>query len=376
MRIVFLRSNGVKPDSRVEKEVLTLIKCGHSITILAWDRDENYSPSSEILYIGNCEIPIIRFGIKASFGEGMKNVIQFISFQQKIKKWLKQNVDNYDAVHACDYDTAMFTYKYVLKKKKFFVFDIFDFKFGMPKNFIQKIVKNIQIKIINRSTATIICSEKRKEQIRGSNPKKLYIVHNSPSEDQMPENRLNKVTNASNSNKFCYVGILSESRLLKEIGYYFSKHESDELYIGGFGLLNNYFEELSSKHPNIHFYGKLSYEKTLLLEQNCDFLFATYDPLIENHIYAAPNKFYEGLFLGKPLIMVNGTGMSDIVQEHGFGVIIEYNYASLEKGISEIKKLNNSNNELSRKMSLLYEKQFSWKEMGQRLASLYSSLEK
>ena len=31
---------------------------------------------------------------------------------------------------------------------------------------------------------------------------------------------------------------------------------------------------------------------------------AIYDPNISNHYYAAPNKFYEALMLGKPLIMV------------------------------------------------------------------------
>lgn len=38
MNIVFLRSNPVNPDSRVEKEVNALLKNNHNVIILAWDR--------------------------------------------------------------------------------------------------------------------------------------------------------------------------------------------------------------------------------------------------------------------------------------------------------------------------------------------------
>ena len=50
-------------------------------------------------------------------------------------------------------------------------------------------------------------------------------------------------------------------------------------------------------------YGKLQYSQTLALESQCDIRVATYDPSIRNHKYSAPNKFYESLMLGKPIIM-------------------------------------------------------------------------
>jgi len=43
MRIIFLRSNPVDPDPRVEKEVNSLVKAGYKAEILAWDRSSKYS---------------------------------------------------------------------------------------------------------------------------------------------------------------------------------------------------------------------------------------------------------------------------------------------------------------------------------------------
>lgn len=40
-RVCILRSNPVRPDSRVEKEAWSLAKAGYDVHILAWDRDTN-----------------------------------------------------------------------------------------------------------------------------------------------------------------------------------------------------------------------------------------------------------------------------------------------------------------------------------------------
>ena len=105
--IVFLRSNPVDPDSRVEKEVNSLLKAGHRITILAWDREKTYSPAANRIKLENGSADIVRIGIAAEFGGGIKkNAVPLLRFQCFLYKWLLNNSSEYDVIHACDFDTA------------------------------------------------------------------------------------------------------------------------------------------------------------------------------------------------------------------------------------------------------------------------------
>ena len=65
-------------------------------------------------------------------------------------------------------------------------------------------------------------------------------------------------------------------------------------------------------------------------------MLAIYDPEIENHRFAAPNKFYESLMLGKPVMMVKNTGMSQVVVENDLGVLIEYTAEGFREGLDSL----------------------------------------
>jgi len=374
MRIVFIRSNPVDPDSRVEKEVNSLLKIGHSIEVIGWDRSNKYKKKDEILELHNGSVAIHRFGIPAIFGGGFKkNLIPLIKFQLNIFSWLIKNRKKYDAIHACDFDTAFSSFICAKLLKKKLIYDIFDYyvdSFHVPK-VLKRVVEKIDHLIINKSDAVIICSEKRKEQIKGSHPKKLYIIHNSPPDlsDKINIKHLNK-----EKVKIVYVGILSEGRFLKEIADIIKDKSEYEFHIGGFGKLENYFKDLSKKYDNIYFYGKLPYKETLELEKSCDIMTAIYDPYIPNHKYAAPNKFYEALMLGKPIIMIKNTGMDDIVSKYKIGEVIEYNKVSLLKAFEKLKRQREKWKDIAIIMKDIYNKNYSWPIMEIELYSLYKNL--
>jgi glycosyltransferase involved in cell wall biosynthesis len=371
--IVIVRSNPVNPDSRVEKEASALDKAGYDVKILAWDRDYKYSRKATSLKMDKREIKIIRFGIPASYGEGFKNLYSFIRFQIKVLQWLIINRNEYHAIHACDFDTAFTAFVCSKIINKIMVFDIFDYLFTKPQgNFrtFKRFISYLQRIIINNSNGTIICTEKRKEQIVGTTPSKLVVIHNSPPKiSQFKPMHLNE-----EKIKIVYVGILQDYRFLKEIAAVVTTKNECELHIGGFGKYEEYFKELSKKNSNIIFYGKLSYEDTLNLEKNCDIMTAIYDPNIDNHYYAAPNKFYEALMLGKPLIMVYGTGMSEIVKEYDIGELIDFDIKSFEHALDSLIARKNEWKDISAKMVKLYDQKYNWNSMEKKLTMFYDEL--
>ena len=171
-----------------------------------------------------------------------------------------------------------------------------------------------------------------------------------------------------------YFGILSASRLIKEMIEVVSENKEYELHIGGFGVLEDYVKEAAEKNENIIFYGTVPYQKVLEVESESDILTAIYDPAVKNHFYAAPNKFYESLMLGKPVIMAKNTGMSEIVEEHDIGATIDFSKEGIENGLIELTKKKLRWPQMSSRMKKLYSEEYSWDEMERRLIRAYQEL--
>lgn len=378
MKIVLIRSNPVSPYPRLEKTANSLYKAGNQIQVLAWDRGSDYKFRNMDLELQEGKVPITRFGIKSRYGGGLKaNLIPLIKFQIRLFNWLIRNRNKYDVIHAYDLDTGLISWlsSKILNKK--IVYDIPDYyidSHGLKYTKIGSLVKRIEDFIINNSQATIICTEQRVEQIKGTSPKRLEIIHNSPvvknGYAQSSFLKLNKTQKI----KIVYVGILASGRFLEEMIEVVSSRNDCEFHIGGFGELEEYIKDISEKQQNIFFYGKLQYNDTLYLEKNCDIMVAIYDPKVPNHYYAAPNKFYEAIMLGKPLIMAENTGMDKIILDNGIGEVIEYSISGFNKGLDRIIARLEEWDEISEQGKYLYMTQYSWGIMEKKLLDLYGDI--
>lgn len=381
MKILMLRTNKVDPDPRVEKEANSLIKNKDiDLTIHAWDRTSKHKCVKETLNLINGEVPIYRIGIKGNWGKGMKkNIIPALKYEIYLFFWLLKNIKKYDIIHAFDLMTgypALFPVK--LFKKKL-VYDCCDYYADSQKGpeIIMKKLRKIETKVFEKADYSIICSEKRIEQIKPANPRKMFIIHNSPNINDYNINKKEQtkiIKSNSNRLKFVYVGNFCNDRWLLEFLNEAKKNSDEiEVHIGGFGGLNGQIKKLSEKADNIFMYGKMKYSDVLQLEREGDCLVAFYETHLKNHIYAAPNKFYEALAIGKPLMMLKGSGMSEIVEKEKIGAVIEPNGDSFKEGIKKIKALKKDKS-LKKKMNNIFKKEFSWKIMEKRLFDLYEEL--
>lgn len=374
MNIVLIRSNPVRPYPRLEKMAGCLLRLGYGVTVLAWDRESDYEPKEEELELGEQQrCKIFRIGLKGQFSGGIKkNLLGLICFQKFIYSWLKSHRDEYDVVHAYDLDTGFTAQKAAKRFHKVFVYDIPDY-YSNGHGYtgaLCKISNLIENRVINQSYATIICTEERREEIKGSKPKRLYVIHNTPNIPMLIENaELHERT------RLAYVGIFGEKRFLRQLCDFVAKRIDCELHLGGYGSgMESYFEDMAEKHENIIYYGRVPYQRTLEIEQKSDILPVIYDPGLLNHVYAAPNKFYEALALGKPLIMAKGTGMSSVVDEYDLGATIDYNVDSLEQAINRLIDRKTEWPEIGKREQELYESSYSWAEMEKRIQTLYDDI--
>src|SRR5699024_9136543 len=123
--------------------------------------------------------------LNTEMGKGIKNVFNLLLYQIIVFLHLFKNRKKIDIIHAFDLDAGLPTVLIKLMLNKKVVYHIADFyvdsRTGIP-NILKKYVKKLEYYIISKSEVTIICIEERKNQIKNSNPNKLYVIHNSPVE--------------------------------------------------------------------------------------------------------------------------------------------------------------------------------------------------
>jgi glycosyltransferase involved in cell wall biosynthesis len=116
------------------------------------------------------------------------------------------------------------------------------------------------------------------------------------------------------------------------------------------------------------------YAEVLKVEQQSRVLSAIYEPITRNHRLCAPNKFYEALALGKPLIVCKGTGIDKIVEENNIGCVIEYNVQEFYRVLRELKGNPSLCKGMGERARKLYEEKYKWSIMQEKLLNCYSKL--
>lgn len=351
-QVLFLRSTSVVNDSRAKKEIDFYKENNCNVIVLGWNRQKLNIPDTE-------DIKYIMYEKKSEYGNGLKNIFKMFGFEMYIYRKVKKYKNNIDIIHACDFDTAFVAYNAFRKSRTKFLYDIYDFYVDSHnlKN-LKGVVEKKDIKLINNSDIVLICSEKRKQQIAKANPKKVLIIHNSP---EVGEKNTEIKPFDKKCIKVCYVGILQDDRLLLEVGNEVKKSEGVELHLGGFGKYETYFENMAKKYHNIKYYGSMNYDEVLKLEKDCDILFATYSLKIPNHKYSAPNKVYEAMALGKPIIVCKNTGIDEMVSNNKIGYAIDY---SAKEFIDKIKSISESEYlSMAKNAKKVYLEKYSWEKM-------------
>ena len=103
-----------------------------------------------------------------------------------------------------------------------------------------------------------------------------------------------------------------------------------------------------------------------------DLTIALYDPSIPNNKYASPNKLFESMASGIPIIVNDNTPMANIVKEENCGLIVPFeNSNALREAILRIKNNQSLKQKLGDNGQIAYNNKYNWTIMEQRLMSTY-----
>lgn len=372
--VIFIRTYSIYNDSRDVKEIFSLYNSGYRLIVLGWDRDgkalvrcREIFPKDIVFYFFPIRLDTI----------GLRNIDKlFLWFRWEYKTIKRITRDNDTEVifHACDLDAGLPVYFFIKKNEKKLhyklVYDIYDYyadTHSIPILF-KSYVKKMENSIINSADITVICNSERKNQILDTSPHKLLIIHNSP------DLRGITLPNCKSVYDFVYCGGLSDDRLLKEIFQHYSEHSHLKVAIAGKGVNTFLASSLSKEFSNFIFKGPVTYNEVLEMEAMGKVLFAVYNPAVPNNRLADPNKFYEALALGKPIIVCKGTGIDKLVERYDLGLTISYDATEFYKALEVLLKNPTQCQKMGENGRKLYEEKYNWGEMEKILLQAYAEL--
>ncbi len=362
--VAFIRTTNIYDDSRATKEITALSDAGYRIVVLGWDRNGAAKENTERLFAGR-NVDCRFFPCPLPTGIGMKNIDKLIKWFHWIRTELKSIGEMY-AVHACNLDGGFGAVRFCRRNKVPMVYDIYDYYIdshhipGKLKSFVEK----TEIGIIDQAESTIICTEERREQIKSAHPKKVIVIHNSP---DVPEN-----FSAAIDYDYAYCGSLCDMRLIKEILDGYKDHKELRFAFAGNDKYQDEVKKLADRYDRLDYYGTIPYTRVLEIESRAKVLSAIYEPSIRNHKLCAPNKFYEALALGKPIIVCRGTGIDRVVESNKIGLVIDYDQEEFYRALTALISDQETCSEMGSRARELYDKEFRWSRMSARLLDAYS----
>jgi glycosyltransferase involved in cell wall biosynthesis len=135
----------------------------------------------------------------------------------------------------------------------------------------------------------------------------------------------------------CYIANLGRERRIEPLLQAVGGDDRFVCVIGGDGPQADLVRQYASRHANIRYLGRVSPHDVSRITAACDVLYYGFDETNPNARWSAPNKLFEAIAAGKPILSGDYGELGDIVRQHGCGVLVDTTQpAALLAGLRQI----------------------------------------
>jgi glycosyltransferase involved in cell wall biosynthesis len=372
MKILMILSNSFIVDPRVYKEAMSLSDAGHTVTVIFWDREGKYAPEQTVK-----NVRVI--GIKTT---GLMKLLPHDLFRNplwwrrayKKAQDLYRKGDTFDVVHCHDLDTlqAGVWLKRDLNIKLIYdAHEIFGYMIErtMPR-FVSKISFIIEKTLIKHVNQIITVNDPLKTFFSKITHHPIDIVMNCgeiiTSTYSPPKNSMFTVS---------YFGILETSRMFPKIMEYLGTIDDIQFLVAGKkARLYNQVEQVSKKYNNIVFLGSIPYNTVIEKTLACNTILCMLDPGEKNNQVGLPNKIFEAMLTGRPVIVTKGLYYSNLVETERCGVSVAYDFEEVKKSIIMLRDNPKLCEELGKNGLNAAIREYNWEKQKKTLLSVYERL--
>lgn len=363
--------NNFTHDNRVLNENISLLNNGYKTVVVA-QHAENL-PQHE--YISGIEV----FRLKLLTKSWPKNILfKIIKYIEFIVRFLLQFNDA-DIYHCNDLDALPlgFLVKFLFNRNAKIVYDAHEYEIEQSViNKYQRLLFHfLEGALIKHADLVITVSNSiAQEYERLYKINKPKIVLNCPRYNPIvKKNLLREELGIRDDQKiFLYQGALSALRGLKELLVCFSKMNDDKnvVVFMGYGPMEDEIKNCKSK--NVFYHKAVSPQELLDYTSSADFGVFICGNICKNFYYCLPNKLFEYLHVGLPVVVSDLYELGDFVRKNKVGLVSpDTSISNIQKAIDDVLLLNY--NDMS-KNALELSKTFCWENQERVLISEYSKL--
>ena len=361
--ILMLLTNAYDPDPRVRQEALSLIGMGYRIHLLAWDRDLK-APASECIE----GVEVERIFLRSAHGRGTTQLFFYALLYLKLfwRGWRT----SFDAVHCHDLDTLPLGFLLGKLKRKPVVYDAHESFPDMLEGSVNRRVRSCLVALenflIRRVDLLITVGEKLRSHFaeRGArhsvvvgNWKRLEEFASTEEEKQKVRDHLGIPDNAMAV--VCITQLLGDRQIDELLD---ATDQCPNVYtiLGGRGVLETRIRERAKRNSRIIFLGFVAAREIPIYTCAANVVYYGFYPDNPNARFSAPNKLFEALAAGKPIISGDFGEIAEVVRHSNCGLVLPaYSAESVRKAFETLQDVE-LRNRLGRNALNLGRTEMNW----------------
>jgi glycosyltransferase involved in cell wall biosynthesis len=338
--VLMLLTNAYDPDPRVRQEALALIGMGCRVRLLAWDRDLK-APATALME----GVEVERVYLSSAHGRGTTQIFFYVWLYLKML-WRGLRTQ-FDVVHCHDLDTLPLGFILGKLKRKPIVYDAHesfpDMLEGNVHPAVRRGLSHLENFFIRRIDLLITVGEKLRRHFAERGARHSIVVGNwkrlgdfSRTERQNREVRRRLGVPDSALAVVCITQLLKDRKIEELLA---AAEESPDVYVilGGKGVLEDRIVQVATVNPRILFVGFVSGKQIADYTCAADVVYYGFDPDNPNARFSAPNKLYEALAAGRPLIAGDFGEIADVVREAECGIVLPtYSAGEIRKALDAL----------------------------------------
>ena len=383
-KVCMLLDNPLSPDPRVEKEAKTLADAGYDVTIYCQkdDRVPDFEKKDG-------------YTVHRTFKYKLGTTVKMLKYIQAHHDLWQSIDEKYDIYHCHDVETWPTGYFLAKRDGATLLYDCHEYFPDMiVRGNYQSVFKYYASKVLfylrgslfirkaNRiiTVNNLVAKELEKDFQLSHTPVFLY---NTRYKSDIPLETSNYIRDnygiSDNETILYFHGNLDPSRGIEEIFKITSKLKDVRLVIAGRGSelylekLKYLMKEMKIEHK-VLFIGFIESNRLLNVAASADILLYFPVEVVKNLTLTTPNKFFDYLFSGKPMVITGLPGIAEFMEKNDLGILISRGMRDTDYIAAQINKLI-ADKELYIKLVKEYQiarEKACWENEATKLLKLYN----